>query len=101
MTSPATVEPTEGELRAAYERCRTSRRTTWPATYHEAMDHPIFSRLVQLAAKHPPRPHRAQEPRQPTPQRLQQRSKQASLPLPDLAPAHMDRKRAAAGDRDD
>jgi hypothetical protein len=90
---PARVEPTEAELRAAWSRCR---RHKWPPTYEAAMADPVLSRLVRLNAKHPP-----------TQPRLGGSVSSApSLHRPAIAfrtrtQSALDRKRAAAGDRDD
>jgi hypothetical protein len=86
-------EPTDEEMRRAWTRCK---RETWPATFEEAMADPTLSRLVRITAMHPPRAHRvrAVEPVRPEPA-------QRPLPLPGIAPGYVDRKRAAAGDRDD
>jgi hypothetical protein len=87
MPTPATrQELTQEDLRRAWQHCR---RDTWPGTYEEAMADPLLSRLVRITAMHPPR---AQVQHQPAPSRYAR-----------LAPAKpfFDRKRAAAGDRDD
>lgn len=100
----ARPEPTDEELRTAWMHCR---KASWPATFEEAMQDPVRSRLVRLTALHPPRKFRRAMP---TPQSTPRarlfdpvpaaRDRQ-SLPLPGIAPAVIDRKRAAAGDRDD
>jgi hypothetical protein len=76
-------EPTEQELRLAWRHCW---RNTWPASFEEAMADALLSRMVRITALHPPCPRRpAAVPR--------------STPI--RRPAVFDRKRAAAGDRDD
>lgn len=90
------AQPTEAELRAAFEANR-ARNPRWPASYELAMQDPITSRLVRLAASmaaggdlQPPQPTRYR--------------------TGPLAPVGLwgrpsgggiDRKRAAAGERDD
>ena len=89
-----TPEPTENELRAVW---LTMRRPTWPATFGEAMADPLLSRLVLLAARHPPRAVRkdfiTSAPATPLPR--------TTTAYPRHAPAAYDCKRAAAGDIDD
>lgn len=82
---------TEEALRSAWLLCRSRARCPWPATFEEAMADATFSRLVRLTALHPPRPPRAciAPPIRP------------ALPLPGAARGCFDRKRAAAGERDD
>lgn len=94
---PVRPEPTEQELRNAYAHHRARRPADWPETFEEAMADATLSRLVRITAMHPPRPLRQQvaftaglvnavrhtPPRHPRP-----------------APA-IDRKRAAAGERED
>jgi hypothetical protein len=97
VLAPAAL--TEDELRAAFERLRGSKRTTWPATFEEAMKDRLFAALITLNAKHPPRatvrPARGsikpatQPPPNPRPWRTS------------AQPGAIDRKRAAAGERDD
>lgn len=91
--SQARIEPTAAELLAAYERSRTP---TWPATFAEAMADPVISRLIAIAAKHPPRAARppAAQPASMHPARSPGTWRPATRPV-------IDRKRAAAGERDD
>jgi hypothetical protein len=93
--------PTENELRAVW---LTMRRDTWPATFEETMQDPTRSRLVMLAAKHPPRALRkgftTSAPAMPL-QGATTRPQAPRCALPHHAPAAYDRKRAAAGDFDD
>lgn len=88
---PARVEPTEDELRAAWLRCR---RPSWPASYDAAMADPVYSRLVRLNATHPPAAPRAGTV-----------ASAPSMHRPAFAfrtrAQPFDRKRAAAGERDD
>ncbi|MDH0866475.1 hypothetical protein [Mitsuaria sp. GD03876] len=86
----------ESLLREAWERMRPG-RDHWPADFGAAMQDPLLSRLLRIAAgakvraaaNAPERPAKAQtETRWPYPR--QTRASQA-----------LDRKRAAAADRDD
>ncbi|MFC5498157.1 hypothetical protein ACFPOE_11475 [Caenimonas terrae] len=92
------IDPTEIELRAVWMTVRG--RPGWPATFEEAMRDPIQSRLLVLNAKHPPKAVRSgrttSAPSMPLP-----RSTTRALPMHAAVPAGLDRKRAAAGDRDD
>lgn len=96
--------PTENELRAVW---LTMRRATWPATFGEAMADPLLSRLVLLAAKHPPRALRkgftTSAPAMPMQATTTTRphAPRCAPAYPRHAPATYDCKRAAAGDRDD
>lgn len=90
----ARIEPTSEELLAAYER---SRKANWPATFDEAMADPVLSRLIAIAAKHPPRaarPPAVQQAPSMHPARTPGTWRPTSRPV-------FDRKRAAAGERDD
>lgn len=89
----------EADLRAAFER---SRKDNWPATFEEAMADPTLSRLITLNALHPPRSKRPAAPRLFTPLRRVDPSP-GQVQLPGIAPGVriFDRKRAAAGERDD
>lgn len=80
------------ELRAAWIRIH---RASWPATFEQAMEDPLLSRMVTLAAKHPPRARVVPFDRKPRP------ADWHSIALPGFAPGHVDVKRLAAGDRDD
>lgn len=87
------AEPTDEELRRAWLHWKRRARSPWPETFEEAMAHPTLSRLVRMTAIHPP-------------YALRQPAEAATTrhlpPAPRLrAPAVFDRKRAAAGDRDD
>lgn len=86
MTTAARAEPTEQQLRAAYKQCVARRRSVWPDTFEDAMKDPLLSRLVRITAMHPGRALAIQR---------------QHLPALPSAPAVFDRKRAAAGDRDD
>lgn len=72
----------------AWLHCIRRARSPWPDTFEEAMEHPTLSRLVRITAMHPPR---AQRTAAAAPARF----------TPLHRPAVFDRKRAAAGDRDD
>ena len=95
------LQITLDQLQAAWQR---RHRSDWPATFTEAMAHPLLRGLVRAEALrqalasqraeqqprwHPPHSHPLQS-RPPVPTR-------PAKPQPDL----FDRKRAAAGDRDD
>ena len=96
----AHIEPTEAQLQLAWQE---RRRADWPATFEGAMASPMLSRLVRTHACHnalgehihrevlPPEP----PPAVPTPARPA-----SSLRVPTQAPL-FDRKRAAAGERED
>jgi len=96
----AHIEPTEAQLQLAWQE---RRRADWPATFEGAMTSPMLSRLVRTHACHnalgehihrevlPPEP----PPAVPTPARPA-----SSLRVPTQAPL-FDRKRAAAGERED
>lgn len=95
MPALARIEPTQQQLRDAWTRLH---RSTWPATFEEAMADPLLGRLVRMTALHPP------------PAVRQVTGAAAGLPLAVLAqvreprppqPGFVDMKRAAAGDRDD
>jgi hypothetical protein len=88
----AKAEPTPEELRSAWQQCVARRRSVWPATFDEAMADPLLSRLVRITALHPPRAS------------TKQRLRAGSVPAPRVpltSRTTVDRKRAAAGDRDD
>lgn len=96
-------EPTPQELRAAWERCR---KPSWPASFAEAMADPLLSRLVRITAMHPPRPYRVAPtyPLRTPPDRVVVAWGSATGKTQQLAidcKRAIDRKRAAAGDRDD
>lgn len=95
----ARVELTDEQLRSAYEE---RKRSDWPASYEEAMQHPTYSRLVRMHASHDAvmarmvvhRP--VVQPPEPPPPRTTARP----LSVPRHPPI-LDHKRAAAGERDD
>jgi hypothetical protein len=92
----AAIEPTTEELQRAWAHCCRANRN-WPATFEEAMADPVRSRLVRLTAKHPPRAIRtpaAAPPAAPLREQTAWRGHSHRI-------APFDRKRAAAGDRDD
>lgn len=96
MTLTATPELTDAQLRAAWEIVR---RGTWPATFEEAMEDAVLSRMVRMTAQHPPvhAPAPTPAPRpQPTPQA-------PARPMPHFQPppGWVDIKRRASGERDD
>ena len=89
-------QPTEAELRAAFEANRP-RNPHWPATFEVAMQDPITCRMVRLAASMAARGDL--QPTAPTRYR--------SGPLAPVGlwgrpgGGGIDRKRAASGERDD
>lgn len=95
----STVEPTEAELRMAWKHCHG--RPNWPPTFEEAMADATFSRLLRLTAKHPPRA--ARSGRVSTPAAAPEPHQRSDAPrwTPPRQAALFDRKRAAAGERED
>ncbi len=74
----------------------------WPATLAETLQDPARCRLVQGYATVLARRSAKARPAAPCPvARQPSRCAQPPLPLPTPAPGWVDRKRAAAGDRDD
>jgi hypothetical protein len=94
------AEPSDNELRAVW---LAMRRSTWPATFDEAMADALLSRLVRLAAKHPPPAVRKGFTTSAPAAPLQGTTARPHCLAPYLRrdPLAFDRKRAAAGDRDD
>lgn len=112
----ARVEPTDGQLQAAFEG---GRQPGWPDDLATALAHPILGRLVRMLAGRlaegcdpfkaqsvtqrpvviaPEPPHPA-EPPAPRVTRPRRQAKPRPTPqLPSHPPALHDRKRAAAGD---
>jgi len=96
----AHIEPTDEQLQLAWQE---RRRHDWPLTFADVMADPFYARLVRMHACHnalgehihrevlPPEP----PPAVPTPARPA-----SSLRVPTQAPL-FDRKRAAAGERED
>lgn len=84
--------PTEQELRDAWQRCRIA---AWPATFEEAMADAARSALVRIHAARAKRDALKRRPITVMATRL------LSSSLVPGVPARIDRKRAAAGDRDD
>ncbi len=96
----AHVDHTEQQLRQAWlER----RRTDWPPTFEEAMASPVHEALIRLQVNHGvpvPAVHRSEVQRpEPAAPAVHARAP-SSLRVPSQQPL-FDRKRAAAGDRDD
>jgi hypothetical protein len=81
--------PTEQDLRDAWQRCRIA---AWPSTFEETMVDPARAALVRINASRARRD--SMKPRR-------QLSAPACRPLLPGIPSRFDRKRAAAGDRDD
>ncbi len=76
------------ELRSAWQQCR---RSTWPTSFEEAMNDPIYFRLIRLEAG--VRARRAQRQ-----VKAPQRRLSPAIPV---TPPLLDLKRRAAGERDD
>ena len=74
---------TEQELRATYA---ARRNASWPASFEEAMNDPVFRSLLCCAARG------RKAPKAPQPRQL--------MPTPHT-PAQLDFKRRAAGERDE
>jgi len=99
MSAPQT---TPEQLHAAFAWLR---RSDWPATLEEALAHPLRGRLVRLVARLQAEGVRVVEPAavprpaviRPEPP-LQRRRKTRAASAP---PQQLDRKRAAAGERED
>lgn len=91
---------TDEQLHDAWER---RRREDWPDDFDAVMADPILSRLVRTAAAHGTRTVRRLEvvrPAEPLPPVAKPVPVASSLRVPKQE-AFFDRKRAAAGDRDD
>lgn len=89
--------PSTAELLAALVRLRALPACAgWPADLYSVLSDPVRSRLLRIEATRARRPP-AQRARQATRQRASG-SRRPPLALP---PPLFDRKRAAAGDRDD
>jgi len=94
-------QPTEEELRHAWRHCR---RPTWPETFEEAMADELLSRLVRLNAMHPPRANRKPLDTRPHVHVAAPAPRPRIQPAATLRPGQpglFDRKRAAAGERED
>lgn len=96
MSTPRRPEPTQEELRSAWLRCR---KPSWPRTFEDAMKDALLSRLVRITALHPARMQR-KAPHQVQPTLVPRAPERSTQPMPGPAPG-FDRKRAAAGDRED
>lgn len=89
----ARTEPTEEQLQQAWQ---SRRQADWPATFDEAMTHPLYSRLIRMHATHAA-----------AVERIKRRATVITpgMPLPwerrQPAAPQLDRKRAAAGERDE
>jgi hypothetical protein len=98
----ARVEPTDADLQQAWQE---RKRADWPATFDEVMQDPMLCRLVRMHACHAAITRRIQRPRAEAPAPAQMRNlapRVAPIDIPLVhQPALFDRKRAAAGDRDD
>ncbi len=92
------VEVTDAELRQAFAVCRAR---SWPHTFEEAMADDTRARLITACAHglHNNAARRAQAAAHGAP--VSQAPLVAHWPPRRATPAMFDRKRAAAGDRDD
>lgn len=96
-----TVQETDEDMRRAW---RILRRPCWPQTFEDTMHDPLRAQLVQMYAHHlalaaavPDCPATARF----TPRVPDRRTPPATPTLFRPPPTVVDRKRAAAGDRDD
>jgi hypothetical protein len=89
---PTCPEVTDADLRLAW---RDMRRPGWPASFHEAMQDPIRSRLIRLVATHQVRTTAYRKAYPPA------ASRHEATVLRWMHQNLTDLKRAAAGDRDD
>lgn len=80
------------DLTAAWQQ---RRRPDWPPTFTEVMAHPLLRPLVRAEAVRRALAARRAAPAAPAPHA------RAARPTPPTVAAGIDRKRAAAGDRDD
>lgn len=99
ITAPRPVQVTDAELRQAFALCRGR---SWPKTFEEAMADDVRARLITACAHglHNKAARRAAAPVCTTP--LPQQPLVQHWPPRRVDPQHfVDRKRAAAGDRDD
>ena len=96
-TAATRIVPTDEQLRHAY---LARRRPGWPASFEEAMSRPLYAALVRMEAVLRVMAERRVD------QRLR-RAAESSATHPRFTrrraplPPGLDRKRAAAGDRDD
>jgi hypothetical protein len=89
---------TNEELLHAWAQARLC---TWPATFEETMADAARSRIVQLAAMRLARGEQVAPPpvvKRPAVVRPDLHAPAPALRTPSFLPAHLDRKRAAAGD---
>lgn len=95
------TEISETDLRAAWELCRRA-RPTWPETFEACMADPLIAGQIRITAKHPPRAATPVRYRESAAESLphEQRDYGSWRALRKPAPP-IDRKRLAAGDRDD
>lgn len=87
---PPCIEPTQADLQAAYMRRRWAHRYS----FQEAMQDPVLSRALRMEAVAHARQQLRQQQQQPAP------AVRTTLHAPSHTPT-FDRKRAAAGERED
>lgn len=95
----ARIEPTTDQLHAAW---LARRKRSWPPTLEATLADPLYAALVRMAAVRQVLASQQAAAAPPAAPALPARSRSAP-PWPPRRPAaaHVDRKRAAAGDRDD
>jgi hypothetical protein len=93
----ARIEPTDDQLQAAWQQ---RRRDDWPSTYAEVMSHPTYSRIVRMFACHGALMATVQRPAIERPEPPCAPMRAVPLRVPSHEPL-FDRKRAAAGERDE
>ena len=102
MTTPATAaDYTDEQLRAAWV---VVKRESWPPTFEAAMEDATYSRLVRLHAWILANPSKQRHAAPPPDSRCPAAAAPTPTPRPFVLtspPGYVDRKRAAAGDRDD
>lgn len=98
----ARIEPTTDQLHAAW---LLRRKRTWPATLEATLADPLYAALVRMTAVRQvlasQQPAASQPATPPAPARPNTRHPSLAWPPRRPAATAVDRKRAAAGDRDD
>lgn len=96
----ARIEPTTEQLHAAWLQ---RRKRSWPPTLEATLADPLYAALVRMAAVRSVLADRQAAQPKPAPRLVQRPATPAHTAWPPRRPAatQVDRKRAAAGDRDD